>query len=749
MKPNVFLLIKHKVKILTIFLFKKTFFYDNWYEKRIEIQNKRDLNELKIKEENILKNFKIEVVNLNANDICNSKCTMCNIWQQKKTHEITPNELKQILQNPIYENLKYIGITGGEPTLRKDFPKLFESIIETLPNIKGLSTITNCIKPKEVINQVTNAWKICLENKKQFSVMISLDGFENTHDKVRGRTGNFKTAIEVLKELKKEGIIVNTGTTISKLNVWEVDELLNFLIENKIEGRFRVAEFIQRLYNEDRKDIIRNFSEDEKYHLILFFYKLIIVYEKNQNYVRTYKSIINILSGGKRLTGCPYHNNGVVLNSKGDMAYCAPKSKIIGNALENNSNIIFQNNLDEKERILNNHCDDCIHDYHAPITYSEKLRELEELKWKKRINLNVKYSSKIFRDIPAKRNNNQQIFITGWYGTETVGDKAILAGIIIELSKKYTKPFSLILTSLYPEVTNRTIRELNLKIDVDVIYCYSSDFISYIKGSDLVIMGGGPLMDLEVLSLPLIAFKVAKEYNIQTIIYGCGIGPLKFRKFKNSVKEIIKLADHIYLRDQRSINIARKWAKSKSIIKLTGDPAKQYVNLIEKKILPKKEKILTCFLREWSIEYNRDVSLLEFKERKEKFEDNLAEFIKHKASELKVNEIKFEHMHNFIVGKDDRDFSRYFIKKYFLDFDIHVSYNKKLSTVESIIESMKKSEYNVCMRFHSVLFADTMKTNYCAIDYTNGGKILNYLSDNKKLTNYISVNSLINENSNN
>jgi len=31
------------------------------------------------------------VINLNVNDICNSKCTMCNIWKQKQDIEMKAN----------------------------------------------------------------------------------------------------------------------------------------------------------------------------------------------------------------------------------------------------------------------------------------------------------------------------------------------------------------------------------------------------------------------------------------------------------------------------------------------------------------------------------------------------------------------------------------------------------------------------------------------------------------------------------
>jgi len=714
------------------------------YSKYKEFREDEYLKKLQNDEKNSITNEAIiKVVNLNANDICNSKCTMCNIWDQKQGFEITPEDLQHILSNSLFKNVKYIGITGGEPTLREDLPQLFEAAIKAIPTIKGLSTITNCIKEKEVIERIDNSISICKKYGKEFSMMISLDGYGEVHDRVRGRKGNFKTAINVYNYFRQKGVNIAIGSTISKINVWEMDELLDFLTQNKMYGRFRVAEFIKRLYNEDRQDVIRNFDDDEKYNLILFFYKLIHSgFEKNQDYIRTYKSIINILSGGKRLIGCPYQSEGVVLNSRGEIAYCAPKSEIIGNALKEGAELLYAQNLNERGRIKNEDCDDCIHDYHAKITYKEILSIKEEDYWKKYINIENTKLKAVHKKLKPIRDFENQVFITGWYGTETVGDKAILAGIINELKEK-DKDTGFIISSLYSPITDRTVIELGLT-NVKVIPVYCKEFVEYIKGSDTIIMGGGPLMDLNELSLPLISFRIASFYKKKKIIYGCGIGPLYIPKFEQAVKDILFLADEIMLRDEKSRTVALNWLNNSKDVKLSGDPAKKYILSIKNQIAgSNKSTVLKCFLREWTHEYCRNLSQTDFLDKKNKLEIALSNFIKNKAIEIGATEIVLDHMHNFIIGMDDRDFSRYFINTYFNDFQIPIRHNKKLSTVDSIVHSMVDSSHNICMRFHSVVFADTLDTSYTAFDYTGGGKILGYLTDNFKKDNLLTIEELL------
>ena len=120
------------------------------------------------------------------------------------------------------------------------------------------------------------------------------------------------------------------------------------------------------------------FSQEESYHLACFFKRLELKYEKKENVRRTYRSIQNMLLGGKRSIACPYFAEGVVLDSKGNIQYCAPKSNIIGSALGGESYKLYRKNIDQRRKILKESCSDCIHDYHAPITAPEKLSSYKE-----------------------------------------------------------------------------------------------------------------------------------------------------------------------------------------------------------------------------------------------------------------------------------------------------------------------------------------------------------------------------------
>ncbi|KPU43682.1 antilisterial bacteriocin subtilosin biosynthesis protein AlbA [Oxobacter pfennigii] len=685
----------------------------------------------------------INAINYQVNNYCNSKCVMCNVWQQKDFRYMDIQEFEKVLGDSLFNNVEHIGITGGEPSLIANLPDYFEVSIRQLKNLKGLSVITNSLATEQIKKQIEAINLTCLLNNKEFSVMLSLDGLDKIHDNNRGIEGSYEKVLNMLEWLKDKRISVLTGTTITKNNVWNLDELLFFLMNNNIYGRFRVAEFIKRLYN-DLKDntYIRNFDDDEIYQLLLFFSKLEFKYEKDPIIINTYRNIKHMLQGGKRLIECPYKNRQAInLNCHGEIAYCAPKSPIIGSITKESGIKIYIKNRKVLRDIQEKYCDNCIHDYHSEP--SAKLLEIyaNEKKYRELISINSynnhKNSYKVEGHIETI--SNYSILIVGWYGTETVGDKAILGGIVDSYINNYGNDIKIYISSLYPFVTERTIKELN--INAIVIPVYSEQYLKYSSMVDEVVVGGGPLMELDELSLIEWAFKIAKDNSSKTTILGCGIGPIYTGEKREAVREILTLADKIYLRDSKSIEQAEQLiGRSKLLLKI-DDPACKYINKISEDIIVEKEhQKLACFLRELTYEYRADMNYEEFIKFKNDFEEGLASNIIYMCD--KMNMIPYFYaMHNFVIGNDDRDFNIEFTSKYFKNREYYVE--KRLSTVENTIEAMKSSKFNLCMRFHSVVFSDNINSNYIAIDYTTGGKIKSYLDEKKKINRMIRMKDIL------
>lgn len=668
---------------------------------------------------------------------------MCNVWKYKKKPVITSEDLEHIFKDKLFNKVNSVGISGGEPTLRADLEEICSTLCKVLPELKNISIITNGIEPDHIIRQLKNLEDIiCKEFHRNLSIMISLDGVKGIHDANRGIVGNFNSSLKIMRYIRDNlKINISIGCTITKYNVWHVNELLEFAKQENIYIRFRIAEFINRLGNAGNVKSIRNFTRIERYNLSCFFYKLIYQYETNPTIKRTYFSILGILNGGKRKIGCPYPQKAIVLASDGTVYTCSPKSTGVGNALTESPKELYKKAQKEKKNIKQKYCFDCIHDYHAETTIQEflinKLHNFWYKVYRQEFFPSLIYKLKKFK-LHRKKN---EVFIIGWYGTETVGDKAILGGIINYYQNKLGYDINIKISSLYPCVTLNTTKELKVKAEVVPVYSY--DFIKTSANSEYIIMGGGPLMDLDVLFIPLIAFSIGKATHAKNIIHGCGIGTLNKEKHIFQVKKILSLSSEASFRDKTSTLYAKE-KFNYNFAEYVNDPSIDYLKILQNSLNfnnLKRENILACFLREWPRNYASKFNDQEYQKVKDSFEVKLAENIITLCNENKLIP-KFYSMHTFCIGNDDRDFNRNFVRKYIQNNVDQYYIEEKPSNVVQIMGAMLKSEFSICMRFHSVVFAETLDINYKAIDYTCGGKIYGFLKDRNKLEKLISLEDL-------
>lgn len=133
---------------------------------------------------------------IGINYICNSRCIMCDIWQNKTYPEITPEEYRKLPPS-----LLDINISGGEVFLRKDLVEAIRVIRETCPKARIVIS-SNGFMPEFIEAQM----KKILAIDPNIGVAISLDGVGEMHETVRRIPKAYDKSIETLERLKKLGM---------------------------------------------------------------------------------------------------------------------------------------------------------------------------------------------------------------------------------------------------------------------------------------------------------------------------------------------------------------------------------------------------------------------------------------------------------------------------------------------------------------------------------------------------------------
>lgn len=655
---------------------------------------------------------------------CNSRCKMCNCWQNTDA-ELSPEQFAKVLSDPFLSEVQSLYITGGEPFILKDFPEYIYRAVETLPNLGWILITTNGLMPHKIVPTFLEMRDYCSAHKVVLEMSVSLDGTEKVNDEQRGVVGGYHRALSVIEQLRTYGIECVVSATITKINAWNLEEFLSFLHKRNLQVVFKVG--LKNGFFKNFDCDVLDFDEVELYQIELFLYKLLHEPIQNEWLDAVCINSIKALEENQkeRLLGCGYQDGtAMAIMQSGNFKYCSCVSEEV--EIQENDSLRAQyiNHFQYFDFLKNAVCPICIADTFAykGAGINDYQRKMDY--WQNFFTLNFFYQfnhfEKMMHHIGQKFCLNPKgsyILITGWYGTETVGDKAIL-GELLHTYKAAFPDAQLQVTSLYPFITKRTLKEL--AFEAEVVPLYGKESLAAAYNASMVVMGGGPLMELESLAIPLWLFKIAKHAGKRAVVNGCGIGPLKSERMKEAVREILRMADEVTLRDAASC----KWALTEAGVEavLTDDPVIGYLRRIYP---PQKRayggnKILACFLREITEEYNPCSTREGFLEWRRALEAGLAENIRRYCIKYGLTP-HFYAMHNFVVGGDDRDFNYRFADEYFKDMEHWV--DNRLTDIDKVADVMCQSGMVLCMRYHSAVFADTLGANYIPVDYTSGGKV--------------------------
>ena len=328
-----------------------------------------------------------------------------------------------------------------------------------------------------------------------------------------------------------------------------------------------------------------------------------------------------------------------------------------------------------------------------------------------------------------QQGTKRKILICGWYGTETLGDKAILGGIVLTLRRIWGE-VELHLVSLEKYISQMTVQQMCELQGCEVHTL--SEGLALINTMDLVVFGGGPLMAIDPLVDMLAIFSKATKASVPTVIAGCGVGPLGANYYNDTIKQLLQHASIRIYRDEKSLQTAHSLGIDTSKDYVAEDPAltwlesvatvKQENEFQRKNTGPK----LLLGLRDWPYhEYAPWMSVKQAKIVKSQFEEELIAALRILVKQNPALEIIPFPMCTNHLGGDDR----WFYQKLFrncsdLAHALNTDYlNAELSPGASI-NVFASASAALTMRFHSLVFAIATNLPVLSLDYTLGkGKV--------------------------
>jgi MoaA/NifB/PqqE/SkfB family radical SAM enzyme len=193
----------------------------------------------------------LKVVTYFTTTRCNARCETCFYWQNLNDADekaLSLDEIEQLSRSmPRFNHLLF---SGGEPVMRKEIADI-AAIFARNNGLISVDMPTNGLLPKRV-EEVAN--RILDENPNVlYTIGLSLDGLEETHNRLRGVPGNWKRSMETLATLgrlraermerwrrgegPKPNLRIMTLTCINNQNIAEVEALAKHMAANpEVDG---------------------------------------------------------------------------------------------------------------------------------------------------------------------------------------------------------------------------------------------------------------------------------------------------------------------------------------------------------------------------------------------------------------------------------------------------------------------------------------------------------------------------------
>ncbi len=274
---------------------------------------------------------------------CNARCTMCNRYKapSKPEEEISIETIKKL------PKMYFTNITGGEPFIREDLPDIVRELYKKSDRIV---ISTNGFFTDRII-------KLC-EEFPNVGIRISIEGLEDTNNKIRGLDDGFNRGYSTLKKLvEMKHPDVGFGMTVQDANAKDLVPLYD--LSNELNMEFATASLHNSFYFVEAKNIIH-----DRLMVAKEFEKLInklLNSNSPKKWFRAYfnHGLINYIFGQKRLLPCDMAFDTFFIDPYGDVMPCngTKEKEVMGNLNTQTWDELWNSKQAEKVRNKVRHCD--------------------------------------------------------------------------------------------------------------------------------------------------------------------------------------------------------------------------------------------------------------------------------------------------------------------------------------------------------------------------------------------------------
>ena len=263
---------------------------------------------------------------------------MCNIWRiPAEARDLATEDWLRLLRSDLFEDLREIDITGGEPFLVKDLGGLFEGILalrrRPLKALKSIALTTNGFLTDRVLHFAETVLPKMRAAALDLVLVCAMDGIGETHNHIRNYKDGWAFADKTILGLKGlrerfSNLIIGLKTTILPANVGQLDDILRYA---NTHGLFTILSpciiTAGRYLNSERADALA-FSRQDRERLIDFYAS------KKMRWSYHGDALVRYFKTGKMKKPCTCGYNYFFVRHNGELFPCPLVNRSVGNVKE-------------------------------------------------------------------------------------------------------------------------------------------------------------------------------------------------------------------------------------------------------------------------------------------------------------------------------------------------------------------------------------------------------------------------------
>jgi MoaA/NifB/PqqE/SkfB family radical SAM enzyme len=242
---------------------------------------------------------------------------MCNRYKEpsRPEDEITIETIKKL------PRMYFTNVTGGEPFLREDLPEI---IAELYKKSDRIVISTNGFFTDRIIS-------LC-EKFPQVGIRISIEGLEETNNKIRGLDDGFNRGYNTLKKLKAMGMKdVGFGMTVQDMNCRDLLPLYD--ISDELGLEFATAALHNSFYFVETQNVFHDKALVTEQ--IAGLINKLLTSKSPKKWFRAYfnHGLINYINDKPRLLPCDMSFDTFFIDPFGDVMPCngTQEKEVMGN----------------------------------------------------------------------------------------------------------------------------------------------------------------------------------------------------------------------------------------------------------------------------------------------------------------------------------------------------------------------------------------------------------------------------------